>query len=39
VMPKYLVLITVSFVTIMLIYQYLIKRFGPLRFLFGMKRS
>ncbi len=39
VMPKYLVLSTVSFVTIMLIYQYLIKRFGPLRFLFGIKRS
>jgi surface polysaccharide O-acyltransferase-like enzyme len=39
VMPKYLVLSSVSFVVIMLIYEYLIKRFGPLRFLFGMKQS
>jgi surface polysaccharide O-acyltransferase-like enzyme len=39
VMLKYLVLSTVSFITIMLIYEFLIKRFGPLRFLFGMKRS
>jgi hypothetical protein len=38
-MLKYLVLSTVSFVTIILIYEFLIKRFGPLRFLFGMKRK
>jgi surface polysaccharide O-acyltransferase-like enzyme len=39
VMPKYLVLSSVSFIIIMLIYEYLIKRFGPVRFLFGMKSS
>jgi glucan biosynthesis protein C len=39
VMLKYLILSTVSFITIMLIYEFLIKRFGPLRFLFGMKRK
>ncbi len=38
-MLKYLVLSTVSFITIMLIYELLVKRFGPLRFLFGMKRK
>ena len=36
---KYLVLSTVSFITIMLIYEFLVKRLGPLRFLFGMKRK
>jgi surface polysaccharide O-acyltransferase-like enzyme len=38
VMLKYLVLGTISFFVIILIYEFLIKRFGPLRFLFGMKR-
>lgn len=38
VMPKYLVLSTVSFITIVLIYEFLIRRFGIVRFLFGMKR-
>jgi surface polysaccharide O-acyltransferase-like enzyme len=36
---KYLVLSSVSFIIIMLIYEFLIKRYGPLRFLFGMKRA
>jgi len=39
VMLKYLVLSTVSFITIMLIYEFLIKRFGLFRFLFGMKQK
>ena len=39
VMPKFLVLSTVSFITIIVIYEFLIKKFTPLRFLFGMKRS
>jgi surface polysaccharide O-acyltransferase-like enzyme len=39
VMLKYLVLSSVSFIIIMLIFECLIRRFGPLRFLFGMKRS
>jgi surface polysaccharide O-acyltransferase-like enzyme len=39
VMMKYLVLSTVSFITIMLIYEFLVKRFGPLRFLFGMRQG
>ncbi len=39
VMLKYLVLSTVSFISIILIYEFLIKRFGPLRFLFGMKQK
>jgi surface polysaccharide O-acyltransferase-like enzyme len=37
VMLKFLVLGTISFFVIILIYEFLIKRFGPLRFLFGMK--
>lgn len=36
---KYLVLCTVSFISIMLIYEFCVKRFGFLRFLFGMKRK
>jgi surface polysaccharide O-acyltransferase-like enzyme len=36
---KYVALSTVSFITIMLIYEFLIKKFGPFRFLFGMKQS
>jgi surface polysaccharide O-acyltransferase-like enzyme len=39
VMLKYLVLSTVSFITILLIYEFCIKRSGILRYLFGMKRS
>ncbi|UCE40669.1 MAG: acyltransferase family protein [Candidatus Aminicenantes bacterium] len=39
VMPKYLVLSTVSFITIMLVYEFCVKRLGLLRFLFGMKRK
>ena len=39
VMLKYLVLSTVSFIIIMLVYEFLIKGFGPLRFLFGMKQK
>ncbi len=35
---KYLVLSTVSFISIMLIYEYCVKRLGFFRFLFGMKR-
>lgn len=35
---KYLVLSTGSFIAIMLIYEYCVKRFGFLRFFFGMKR-
>lgn len=34
---KYLVLSTGSFIVIMLIYEFCVKRFGFLRFLFGMK--
>jgi surface polysaccharide O-acyltransferase-like enzyme len=37
VFAKYLVLSMVSFITIMLVYEFLVKRYGPLRFLFGMK--
>jgi len=37
VFPKYLFLATVSFVIIMLLYEFVVKRFGTLRFLFGMK--
>ncbi len=37
VMLKYLALSTSSFIMIMLIYEYLIKRFGICRFLFGIK--
>jgi glucan biosynthesis protein C len=36
---KYLVLSTGSFIIIMLIYEFLIKRFGLFRFLFGMKQK
>jgi peptidoglycan/LPS O-acetylase OafA/YrhL len=39
VMPKYLVLSTVSFITIIVIYEFLVKKFSPLRFLFGMKQK
>ena len=39
ILTKYLFLSTVSFITIMLIYEFLIKRFGPFRFLFGMKQK
>jgi glucan biosynthesis protein C len=34
---KYLILATVSFLVIMLIYEFIVRRWEPLRFLFGMK--
>lgn len=37
VLPKYLILAATSFAVIMTTYELLIKRFNPLRFLFGLK--
>ena len=37
VFPKYLFLAAVSFVIIMVLYEFVVKRIGVLRFLFGMK--
>lgn len=34
---KFLIILCVSFVVVMLLYEFLIRRFNPLRFLFGMK--
>ena len=34
---KLLILITVSFITIIILYELLVRRFNPVRFLFGMK--
>lgn len=39
VMVKFLALSTLSFFGIILLYEFLVKRFGPLRFLFGMKQK
>ena len=37
VFPKYLLLATTSFIVIMILYEFLVKRINVLRFLFGMK--
>jgi hypothetical protein len=35
---EWLVIVVFSFVTIMLIYEYLVRRWNVMRFLFGLKR-
>jgi len=37
VFPKYVFLVVISFLVIMLVYELVVKRFGLMRFLFGMK--
>jgi peptidoglycan/LPS O-acetylase OafA/YrhL len=37
VLPKYVILAVVSFMIIMALYEFMIRRFNALRFLFGLK--
>jgi len=37
-MLKFLLIIVLTFITVLLIYDLIVKRIGPVRFLFGMKR-
>lgn len=37
ILPKYLIIVTSAFVIIMAVYELLVRRVNPLRFLFGMK--
>lgn len=37
ILPKYLIIILVSFALITLVYELLVRRFNPVRFLFGMR--
>ena len=37
ILPKYLIIVVVSFALIMAVYEGLVRRFNPMRFLFGMR--
>lgn len=39
ILPKYLLISAASFILIMVVYELAVKKIGPLRFLFGMKKA